>query len=115
MQIFELTCRENIDTIIEKFVDSGNWFDSAKNTELLIRVVSDLTETQWKIIFEAFFENDQIFGSYGCNTKFETLFEKSLEITSSVPSYWILFKDRLPEYKDRKSNKLKRLIESHLF
>jgi hypothetical protein len=115
VQIIEPILRDNSLKIIKRFANSQDYYKSRDNTRLLIMIVEYLTETQWEEIFEAFFKNDQICDSRVCNQEFETLFQKSLEITVSVPSYWISFGEKLPEYKGRNGNKLKQLIESHLF
>lgn len=104
----------NISAILDKFARSANFNSAASNTRLLVEVAEYLNPTQWEdMLLNAFFQNDQIHGSYSCIRTFELLFKKSLEISGFVQPYWLSFRDKLNRFNGQDINNLKRLIDSH--
>ena len=111
-ELIQPLLKTNVSLIINRFVSSRS-FDSAEiNSELLIEISEYLSPTEWEYILQAFFENGQIYGSYRCNGRFETLFKKSIELSELVQPYWLVFRDNLNMFDSTHSNSLKRLIDS---
>ena len=113
-ELLEPILKKNIPTIIDKFAKSGSFDSAGSNTWVLIKVAQYLIPTQWENILEAFFQNDQLYYSYSCISQFESLFKKSLELSSLVEPYWLPFREKLNRFNNQHSNSLKRLIDSHL-
>ena len=111
-ELIQPLLKTNVSLIINMFVSSRS-FDSAEiNSELLIEISEYLSPTEWEYILQAFFKNGQIYGSYRCNGRFETLFKKSIELSELVQPYWLVFRDNLNMFDSTHSNSLKRLIDS---
>lgn len=106
--------KNNIPAIIDKFAKSGSFDSAGSNSLLLVKTVEYLSPIQWENILEAFFQNDQLYGSYSCYVGFESLFKKSLEFSNSAQPYWLTFREKLNKFNNQHSNSLKRLIDSHV-
>lgn len=114
-EVLEPILKENITTIVHKFIESNSFSNAANNAKLLIRVVEFLDPTQWQYILKAFCDNSQIHASYACPGIFIELFKKSLKSTGTIASYWLWFRQELDNNKNLKSvdtNSLKHLIDS---
>jgi hypothetical protein len=115
-ELLQPILKKNVSAIIRKFAKSTSYNSAAHNLRLLMRVVEYLEPIQWQNILEIFFENDQIYDSYGCIENFETLFEKSLEINQqSLSPYWLPFRQKLNDFNKKSFEKLKRLIDANNF
>ncbi|MEH2140906.1 hypothetical protein [Nostoc sp.] len=112
-EVLDPILKENITTIVQKFIESNSFSNAANNAKLLIRVVEFLDQTQWQYILKAFCDNSQIHASYPCPGIFIELFKKSLKSTGTIASYWLWFRQELdnPKYVD--TNSLKHLIDSY--
>ena len=113
-ELLEPILKKNTSAIIDNFAKSGAYDSAGSNTSLLIKVAEYLSPTQWENILEAFFQNDQLYYSYSCISGFESLFKKSLELSSLVQPYWFPFREKLNRFNNQHSNSLKRLIDSRL-
>lgn len=106
--------KDNITSIVNKFIESNSFNNAANNARLIIRVVEFLNPTQWEYILNAFCNNYQIYGSYACPGIFIELFKKSLKSTGAIAPYWLSFREQLDndnlKYVDTIS--LKHLIDS---
>jgi hypothetical protein len=113
-EIIQPILKKNILAMIDKFVNSGKYYSAERNTKLLVKIAEYLTSSQWENILEAYFQNDQIYGS-DCPCEFQSLFKKSLELNNnSVQPYWLTFRKKLNKFNDKDNNSLKRLIDSYL-
>ncbi len=111
-ELIEPMLKNNIPIVIDRFAKSGSFDSAGRNAELLNEVAEHLSLEQWESILEAFFQNDQIYYSFRCYERFESLFEKSVEVSGSVQPYWISFREKLAPFKSKHSNSLKRLIDN---
>jgi hypothetical protein len=114
VELFENISRNNIPAIIDNFAKSGSFISASDNANLLIKISEYLSPIQWDDILGAFFENDQIYGSYACVGIFESLFKKSIKIHQSVQSHWLPFRDKLNGLNGKDIGSLKRLIENNI-
>lgn len=113
-ELIEPTLKNNVSVIIDRFINSGSFDSAGSNSRLIVKVAEYLSPAQWESILEAFFQNGQLCCSYSCYGGFESLFKKSLELSNSVQSYWLVFRENLDKFNDKHSNSLKRLIDSHV-
>lgn len=108
--------KKNIPAIIESFINSGSFKSGGENSKFLVKIAEYLSQTQWENILEAFFKNDQLYGSYSCCDEFELLFKKSIKLKNSMQPYWLAFRQKLDDdkYNNTSIKKLKILIDSHV-
>jgi hypothetical protein len=113
-EIFEPILKNNVSVVIDVFANSKSYDSAANNTRLLIKAAEYLSSSQWEKILEAFFQNDQLYGSYMCHEEFKSLFKKSFELNQSVQSYWLIFREKLNVKSINSNSSLKLLIDSHI-
>jgi len=112
--LIEPVLKNNVSAVIDRFVKSSSFNSAGSNSRLIVKIAEYLSPSQWENILESFFQNDQLYYSHSCYGGFESLFKKSLELSSSVQSYWLVFRKKLNKINDNKSNSLKRLIDSQV-
>lgn len=114
-ELLEPILKDNVATLVNKFIESKSFNNAASNARLLISVVDFLNPTQWQYILSAFCNNGQIYGSYACPGIFIELFKKSLKSTGEIAQHWLWFRQQLDndnlKYVDTIS--LKHLIDSY--
>jgi len=112
-EIIKSVLRINVSAVIDRFSNSESFDSAGSNSRLLVKIAEYLSSVQWENILESFFQNCQLYCSRSCYRGFEALFNKSLELSNSVQPYWITFREKLNKFNTKRSNRLKRLIDSH--
>ncbi|MEL6163061.1 MAG: hypothetical protein AAFR37_04610 [Cyanobacteria bacterium J06628_3] len=101
-------------SIIDYFKKSTSFSDAITIANLFDELmINYISSVEWKEILEAFFQNNQIYGSRVCVNTFESLFKKSIKIDASVKPYWLSFRDKLNSFGNhyRYINSLKQVID----
>jgi hypothetical protein len=108
--------KDNVSAVVKMFADSESFDSGGSNSRLLVRISDCLDSEQWRNILENFFRNDQLYHSRSCRSGFESLFERSLELSNfnSVRPYWLDFRENLNRFNSSSNTSLKNLIDSHL-
>ncbi|WP_460206009.1 hypothetical protein [Scytonema sp. NUACC21] len=112
-KLLEPILKENVDIIVNQFIQSSSFNDASHNARLLVKVVEFLNPAQWQYILDAFCSNDQIYRSNSCPGIFCKLFEKSMEFNGSVAPYWLSFRQKLDQLNVVNTTRLKHLIDSY--
>lgn len=112
-ELIQPTLKDNIPSIIDKFLGSSNYTSAANNAKLLVKIAGYLSPIQWKRILEGFCKNPQIYNSYLCYDQFEKLFNRSLELSISIRPDWTIVSLKLGRLNTLHSNNLKKLIDSY--
>lgn len=114
--LFKPLLKDNISKLINHFKLSSSFANAAFNVKLIDEIADVIKTAQWQEIIDVFFENDQISGSHGCASTYESLFKKSIELDASLKPCWLSFREKLNSWGlgDRYINSLKRVIDSHI-
>ncbi|MBN3871141.1 hypothetical protein [Nostoc sp. JL33] len=113
---FQSLLKENIPIIVSKFINSYSYVNAISNTDLIIKIAEHLSIIQWEQVLEAFCKNNQIYGSRHCPGRFCLLLKKSVDISGTIPYYWLSFREELNKkfkFKDVDIDRLKNLIDSY--
>jgi hypothetical protein len=104
---------KNVDSIVENFCLSKSFDSAGTNAGHLLDVFSNLVESNWEKIFNAYISNSQICGSRSCQSPFGDLVNK---YTEDKPILETLknFREKLNKFTDDYSNNLKKNIDLHL-
>lgn len=104
---------KNVDCIVENFCLSKSFDSAGTNAGHLLDVFSNLVESNWGKIFNAYISNSQIYGSRSCEAPFGDLLNK---YTEDKPTLETLknFREKLNKSTDDYSNNLKKNIDLHL-
>lgn len=105
--------RNNISLIIDNFAKSNSFANAYKNSSFLVRSVEFITHNQWQSILNSFFDNQQIYNSYGCVGNFVTVFTKCSELHNIEQPDWLFFREELNKilYPHEEIEKLKQYID----
>ncbi|MBW4641328.1 MAG: hypothetical protein KME05_24565 [Gloeocapsa sp. UFS-A4-WI-NPMV-4B04] len=105
--------KENVSAIVDKFMKSGSFASANTNANLIVKIADFISPVQWNYILEAFWKNDQIYGSFDCLDSFCSLFKKSVKLSDSVQPYWLSFQEKLNKFNNVGIDRLKQLIDSY--
>lgn len=113
-ELIEPILKNKVSEIIDRFVESSSFSSAGSNANLLVKIAKYLSPAHMENILEAFFKNYEISNSHSCYKEFESLFNKSLELSDSVPDYWFSFREKLDKLNNIHINSLKQLLDSHM-
>lgn len=104
---------KNVDSIVENFCLSKSFNSAGTDAGHLLDVFSNLVESNWEKIFNAYISNSQICGSRSCEAPFGDLLNKYIEDKSTLETLKN-FREKLNKFTDNYSNNLKKNIDLHL-